>query len=64
MSSSLTVNPRFCQSDLCIEKFIVSVPPAESVPDEPAVTVHPSDVNVPDVPLTSEYCPEDEVIPA
>ena len=56
--------PMFCQSVRCIAKLTVTVPPAESVPDEPAVMTHPSEVNVPVVPLTCEYCPEEDVMPA
>ena len=47
-----------------MEKLIVTVPPAESVPDEPAVITHPSELKTPVVPLTSEYCPDEDVMPA
>ena len=64
ISLLLTENPRFCQSERWIEKLIVTVPPDCKDPDEPAVIVQPSELKVPDVPLTSEYCPDDEVWPA
>ena len=64
MSSELTEKPKFCQSERWMEKLIVIVPPAESVPDEPAVITHPSELKTPVVPLTSEYCPDEDVMPA
>ena len=64
MSSELTEKPKFCQSERWMEKLTVTVPPAPSVPDEPAVMTQPSELKFPVVPLTSEYCPDEDVIPA
>lgn len=64
MSSESTVNPMFCQSERWMEKFTVTVPPADNDPEDPAVITHLSCSKDADVPLTSEYCPEDDVMPA